>query len=80
MKNSNVISFSVLSLVCIACTPLFKKELQKLPGIKEVKPIVMLNMINVEIDPETTTTDEVKKEIVKIGARAGLKERIVFHA
>lgn len=70
----------MLSLVCIACTPLFKKELQKLPGIKEVKPIVMMNMINVELDPRTTTSDEVKKEVLKVAAKAGLKEKIVFHA
>ena len=79
MKKENVIPFSVSSLVCIACTPLFKKELQKLSGIKEVKPIVMMNMINVEIDPNITTVDEVKKEILKIGARAGLEDKIVFH-
>jgi copper chaperone CopZ len=69
----------VLSLVCIACTPIFQRELQKLPGIKNVKPIVMLNTINVEIDPKITTTDEVKSQILKISARAGLKEKLVFH-
>ncbi|MGP8128796.1 MAG: hypothetical protein ACLP9D_13450 [Candidatus Bathyarchaeia archaeon] len=69
----------MLSLVCIACTPIFQRELQKLPGINNVKPIVMLNTINVEIDPKITTTDEVKNQILKIAARAGLKEKLVFH-
>ena len=79
MRDNDLISFSVLSLVCIACTPIFKRELQKLPGIKNVKPIVMLNMINVEIDSTITTKDEVKNQILKIAARAGLKEKLVFH-
>ena len=80
MKNSNEISFSVLGLVCIACTPLFQKQLEKLPGIRRVRPIVMMNMINVEIDPQTTTLDAVKSEVLEIAAKACLKEKIVFHA
>lgn len=80
MSDNDLISFSALSLVCIACTPIFKRELQKLPGIKNVKPIVMLNMINVEIDSKITTTEDVKNEILKIAARAGLKEKLVFHS
>ena len=80
MKNNNEISFSVLGLVCIACTPLFQKQLEKLPGIRKVTPIVMMNTINVKIDPETTTSDVVKKEVLRIAAKAGLEEKIVFHA
>jgi len=68
-----------MSLVCIACTPIFKKELQKLPGIIKVKPVVMTNTINVEIDPATTTSDEVKREVLKIAAKAGLGDKIIFH-
>jgi len=72
------ISFSVSGIQCIACTPYFKRELQKIPGIKEVKALVMMNMINVEIDEDITTRDEVKHEILKIAARAGLGGKIVF--
>jgi copper chaperone CopZ len=79
LKSSNEVSFSVLGLVCIACTPLFQKQLEKVPGIREVKPIVMMNMINVEIDPHITTSDVVKKKVLEIAARAGLKEKIIFH-
>jgi copper chaperone CopZ len=72
MTNKNsTISFSVSSIECIACTPVFKRELQKLSGIKDVKPFVMTNMIKLEIDPRTVTVDEVKKEILNIVARAG---------
>jgi copper chaperone CopZ len=80
LNNSNEISFSVSGLVCIACTPLFQKQLEKLPGIRKVKPIVMMNTISVEIDPQTTTSDVVKSKVLEIAAKAGLKEKIVFHA
>jgi copper chaperone CopZ len=79
MVNREIISFSALSIECIACTPVFKKELQKILGVVSVKPLVMMNMINVEIDPSIITKDEVKKKLLEIATRAGLKEKIVFH-
>jgi copper chaperone CopZ len=60
------------------CTPFFKRELQKVHGIKEVKPIVMMNVITVETDTNVITNDEVKKEILKIAARGGFGGRVVF--
>ena len=78
MVNRDVISFSVLSIECVACTPVFKRELQKTPGVTNVKPLVMMNMISVEIDQNITTKDEVKKKVIEIATRAGLKRKIVF--
>jgi copper chaperone CopZ len=72
------ISFSVSSLECIACAPVFKRELMKFHGIKKVEPLVMLNIINVEIDPRETTIDEVKQKILEIASKAGFGGRIVF--
>ena len=79
-NNNNVeaISFSVLSIDCISCTPVFKRELQKIPGIKEVKPMVMMKMIKVELDPKATTRVEVKKEILKIATKVGFGGKVVF--
>jgi copper chaperone CopZ len=76
--NSSKVSFSVSSIECIACTSFFERELQKLRGIKGVKPLVMMNTINVELDPKTTTADEVKKEILKIAAKGGFGGKVVF--
>ena len=76
--KSSEISFSVSSIECIACTPYFKRELQKIPGIKDVKPLVMMNRINVEIDPNAITMKEVKQEILKIADKAGFGGRVVF--
>jgi copper chaperone CopZ len=72
------ISFSVSTIDCIACTPVFKRELMRLPGIKSVEPLVMLNIINVEIDPRATSVDEVKQKILEIASRAGFEGRVVF--
>ena len=60
------------------CTPVFKKELRKTPGVTDIKPLVMMNMTNVEIDPNIITRDEIKKKLVGIATRAGLEQKIVF--
>ena len=78
MVTREVISFSVTSIECIACTPVLKRELQKTPGVMVVKALVMMNMISVEIDPNITTKDEVKNKVLEIATRAGLKQKIVF--
>jgi copper chaperone CopZ len=78
LRNTNRLSFSVLSLACIACTPVFDRELRKLPGVTAVKPLVMLNSINVEIDPQKITSTELKQEVLKIADRAGLSGKIIF--
>lgn len=64
----------------MACTPYFKRELQKLGGVKEVKPIVMMNTIDVEIDPEAITLDKVKQEILLIASKAGFGGKVKFIA
>jgi copper chaperone CopZ len=58
--------------------PVFKRELAKLPGIKTVKPLVMMNVINVEIDPNKTTRETVKAKILEIATRAGFGGKVVF--
>ena len=78
MVNRDVISFSVLSIDCIVCSPIFKRELQKIRGVTDVKPLVMMNIIKVEIDPNIISKDEVKKIVFEIAARAGLKQKIIF--
>ena len=78
MVSRELISFMVLSIECIACTPVFKRELRKTLGVTDVNPLVLMNMITVEIDPNITTKDEVKKKILEIATRAGLKQKIVF--
>ena len=62
------------------CTPVFQIELLKSPEVTSVKPLVMMNMIRIEIDPSITTKDKVKRKVMEIASRAGLIEKIVFRS
>lgn len=68
-----------MSLDCIACTPVFRRELQKIDGIKEVKELPLLNKIIVEFDPAGINKELVRKEIESVASRSGFKDRVVFH-
>lgn len=78
MGQTTNISFSVATIECIACTPVFKRELLKLSGIKDVKTLVMMNQINVEIDLEIISPDQVKEEILEIAAKTGFGGKVIF--
>ena len=78
MPYSKEIFFRVSSIECIACTPVFKRELSKLQGVKKVTTFVMTNTIRVEIDPDVIATDAVKKEILRIATTSGLDKRVTF--
>jgi copper chaperone CopZ len=73
------ISFTVSTIDCVACTPIFKWELEKLPGVRGVKPLVMLNRLDVELDPTVVSVDDVKERILTIAKKAGFEERVIFH-
>ena len=72
------ISFSVSTIECITCTPVFKRELVKVRGVKKVEPLVMLNIIDVDIDPEITNEDEIKRRILEIAERFGYGGKDIF--
>lgn len=76
MKSN--ISFTVRSIECIACTPVFKRNLDRLKGVISVKSLSMMNKIIVEFDSQILTTDSLKEEIQNIAAKAKLAGRIVF--
>lgn len=78
MSGKNRISFSVYSIECISCTPVFKRELLKIPGVKAVTPFAMMNLIVIEIDPQIITVAEVKRQVLKIAAKAGLSGKVIF--
>jgi copper chaperone CopZ len=72
------VSFTVSSLDCIACMPIFQKNLASLKGIESVKPLPMLNKIVVEFSPVDVSEEEVKNEVTSIAEKAGLAKRIIF--
>jgi copper chaperone CopZ len=77
-NQARKIQFSVASISCIACTPAFKKGLEHLGGIKEVKQLPMLNRIVAEFDPAREGETEVKEEIFGVADRAGFKGKVIM--
>ena len=75
---SSRVSFTVSSLDCIACTPIFQRRLANLKGIVSVKPLPMLNRIVVEFSPTDVSEEEVEKEVISIAEKVGLSEKIIF--
>ncbi len=77
-NQTRTIQFSVASISCIACTPIFKKGLGHVEGIKNVQQLPMFNKIVVEFDPETASETKVKEEIFKVADRAGFKGKVII--
>jgi hypothetical protein len=72
------LSFTVSSLDCIVCTPIFRRELVALRGIEKVKPLPLLNKIVVEYVPLEISEEKVKETITAIAEKAGLAGKIIF--
>jgi hypothetical protein len=72
------VSFTVSSLDCMACRPIFQRKLVNLKGIGSVKPLPMLNKIVVEFFPADVSEEEVKKTILSIAEKTGLSGKIIF--
>jgi hypothetical protein len=72
------LSFTVSSLDCIVCTPIFRRELVAATGIERVKPLPLLNKIVVEFVPAEISEEEVKKTVTAIAEKAGLAGKIIF--
>ncbi|MDG6995377.1 MAG: heavy-metal-associated domain-containing protein [Nitrososphaerota archaeon] len=71
--------FTVKTIECVACTPSFKRELGKLRGVKSVRPLIMLNRIEVEFDDRVISKQEIRSKILEIGTKSGFGGKIVFH-
>jgi copper chaperone CopZ len=72
------IRFSVASISCIACTPAFKKGLERVEGIMGVKQYPMLNEIVVEYDSTMAREAEVKEEILRVAEEAGFRGKVII--
>jgi len=77
-RHSRKIEFSLASISCVACTPAFKKGLEHLEGVRDVRQLLMLNKIIVEFDPTKVDERDVKQEIFKVAERAGFKGKVII--
>lgn len=72
------LSFTVQTIACIACTPVFRRHLGKIGGVLEVKELPMTNKIIVVFDGTLLDRSALEGEIRKISERAGLGDKIIF--
>ncbi len=63
-------SFRVTNMVCEGCAEKITMALTALPGVKDVKPIVMQKQVQVNYYPEQIKQDELKKVLEKEGFNA----------
>ena len=74
------VSFTVQSIECIACTPVFRRSLGKVNGVSEVRELPITNKVIVTFDPTKLSRADLQSEIVRVSRRAGFGDRIIFQA
>ena len=77
-SKTKKIQFTVSSIGCVACTPAFRKGLQRSTGVRSVSELPMLNRVVVEFDPSTTDEARVKEEIYSVAEKAGFKGKVII--
>ena len=78
LQKFSKISFTVRSIECVACTPFFKRELDRTRGVKSVRALVMLNRIEVEFDESVISRNAIEEKIRATGSKAGFGGKILF--
>ncbi len=72
------LSFTVQTIDCIACSPVFRRHLQKFDGVLEVKELPITNKIIVVFDGNRLKKGELEDVIGRIANKAGLGGKILF--
>lgn len=72
------LSFTVQTIDCIACTPVFRRHLGKIGGVLEVKELPMTNKIIVVFDGTLLDRSSLERQISKISEKAGFGDKIIF--
>ena len=73
------ISFTIQTIDCITCTPVFRRTLGKIPGVLEVKELPITNKIIVVFDDSRLNRESLASEIGRISQRAGFGDKVIFH-
>jgi copper chaperone CopZ len=72
------IHLSIVSISCLTCTPAFKRGLERVNGIRNVRQLPMLNKMIVDYDPERSDEAEINQEILRAAEKAGLKGKVII--
>ena len=77
-RQKEELSFTVQTIDCIACSPLFRTHLKKIDGVLEVKELPITNKIIVAFDRSKLDREHLSSEIQEIAKKAGLAGKIIF--
>ncbi|MDG6910220.1 MAG: heavy-metal-associated domain-containing protein [Nitrososphaerota archaeon] len=70
------VAFTVQSIDCIACSPVFRRHLGKMAGVLEVSEFPITNKVAVTFDEEQLNRKVLEDEIARTAKQAGLGEVI----
>lgn len=77
-RRTREVSFTVQTIDCILCSPMFRRPLRKIDGILDVKELPITNKIVVVFDGEKLDRESLIQEVLRISQRAGLGGKIIF--
>lgn len=72
------IRLSIASISCLACTPAFKRGLERVNGIRNVRQLPMLNRMIVDYDSEKSDETEINREVLRAAKKAGLEGKVII--
>jgi cation transport ATPase len=73
------VSFTIQTIDCIACSPIFRRALLKVEGVVEVRELLMTNRIVVVFDGSRLGRQAMVNEIRRTSQKAGFGGKIIFH-
>lgn len=73
------LSFTVQTIDCITCLPVFHHYLGRISGVLEVKELPITNKIIVIFDSTQLDKHRLEQEINKISQKAGFGGKLIFH-
>ena len=79
IKKQQELAFTVQTIDCITCTPVFRRYLNRIKGVIELKELPITNKIIVVFDGNQLNSDDLKREIILISKRAGFGDKLIFH-
>lgn len=73
-STSLEVEFSVPTMVCDGCAERMRNVLERLPGVRQVRPKLWSKRVAVRYAPETTTEDQLRDALEMAGFPAGVPQ------
>jgi hypothetical protein len=76
--KSELLSFTVQTIGCVACTPAFRRSIERLSGVTAVTELPITNKFIVVFDASRLSREVLKMEVVLASRRAGFGDKLIF--